>query len=174
MDFGKRLLALRKYLKLTQAQFANPLGVNRGYVATLETSDKEPSETLLKLISYEYGISYTWLKTGEGEMFISPEESLKNIIARHGEQAIIEAFKNINISKETSTDIIDVTGLTRRTYDKDPELKQMINTLNSLWSTGDDKFKNWIEVQFNRAFPADVVEEAQKKQKETHGQASAG
>jgi len=174
MNFQERLLALRKKLKLTQAQFAAPLGVNRGYIATLETSDKEPSETLLKLISYEYCISYTWLKTGKGEMFISPEESLKNIMARHGEQATIEALRRIQISKEASTDIIDVTGYTRRAYDNEPELKRMVDALHTIFSAGDEKLKNWASVQFDIAIPKHIVEELQKKQQETSRQASAG
>jgi len=174
MSFKERLLALRKKLNLTQAQFAKPLGVNRGYIATLETSDKEPSKTLLKLISYEYCISYTWLKTGEGEMFISPEESLKKIIACYGEQAIVEAFRSIQISKETSIDIIDATGFPRRAYDKEPELKRMVDTLHAIFSAGDEKLKNWASVQFDIAIPKHIVEEVQKKQQETTRQASAG
>jgi hypothetical protein len=52
----------------------------------------------------------------------------------------------------------------------DPDFDRLVNILYDLWSTGDDKFKGWIEIQFNRAFPADVIEESQKKQKETLGQ----
>lgn len=172
MDIGKRILEARKQLNLTQAQFAAPLGVNRGYIATLETSNKEPSETLLKLISYEYCISYTWLKTGEGKNFSYPEEIIKKQIACIGQQAVLDAF--LNVLKECSLGITVLQQLNRH-GSNDPELSRMIDILHDLWTTGDNKFRSWMEVQFNRAFPADVVEEAaQKKQKETYGQASNG
>jgi transcriptional regulator with XRE-family HTH domain len=167
MGFSKRLNELRKYLKLTQAQFAAPLGVNRGYIATLETSDKEPSETLLKLISYEYGTSYAWLKTGEGEMFTSPEESLKNMKTRFGERAFMDAINNI--MKENG--LAFASGRTAHRADTgDPELDRMINILHDLWDAGED-LKGWTKVQFNRSFPDEVVEDVQKKQQETQGQA---
>jgi len=171
MEFGQRLLALRKYLNLTQIQFAEPLGVNRGYIATLETSDKEPSKALLKLISYEYGISYAWLKTGEGEMFISPKEALENQIARFGEQAIIEAFTKI--MQEHGLAVASGRPVNHHTGAGDAALEQMIATIHDLWNAADEDMKGWIKVQLHRAFPEDVIEEAQKKQKSPQEQASA-
>ncbi|KJS73321.1 MAG: hypothetical protein JL56_11475 [Desulfotomaculum sp. BICA1-6] len=172
MNISERISRLRSELNLKQHEFAEPLGVDRSYIAALENGKREPSDILINLISLYYGVSVTWLKIGEGEMFISPEESLKNLMAHYGEQAITEAFNNIQTSKESSTDIIDVTALTRRVYDKDPELKRMIDTLYMLFSAGDEELKAWASYQFKRAFPPDVVEDAQKKQQEINRPAS--
>lgn len=174
LGVGKRIKELRATLNLTQEQFAVPLGIDRGHVAGIETGSRNPSEPLIKLIHFIYCVNETWIKTGEGEMFTSPDESLKSLMARHGEQATIEAFRRFQISKEVSTDIIDVTGYTRRTYDKEPELKRMVDTLHTIFSAGDEKLKNWASVQFDIAIPRHIVEDLQKKQQETTPQASAG
>lgn len=171
MSISDRLLKARKALNLTQADFAFPLGIDRGYVSTLEHGSREPSVTLIKLIKHEHGISDTWLKTGEGEMFISPEEVLKSQKARFGERAFMEAVNNI--MKENGL-AMAAGRPAHRPAASDPDLDRMLNTLYDLWTTSDDDMKGWIKVQYRHAFPAEVVEEAQKKQQDTNRQASAG
>ncbi|WP_027365937.1 helix-turn-helix domain-containing protein [Desulfotruncus alcoholivorax] len=172
MGIGERIKFLRNSLKLTQQEFANALDIDQGHIAGIEKGSKNPSKPLQKVICFTFYVNDIWLKTGKGEMFISPEEPLKNLMARYGEQAIIEAVNNIQKSKESSAEIIDVTELTRRAYDKDPQLKRMIDTLYILFSAGDEELKAWTSYQFKRAFPPDVVEDAQKKQQEKSRQAT--
>jgi len=147
-----------------------PLGIDRGHIAGIETGSRNPSEPLIKLIHFIYCVNETWLKTGEGEMQANPEEFIARQIACLGQQAIIDAF--LNIMKECSLGITLLQQL-HRAGSNDPELSRMIKVLHDIWSADDDKLKAWASIQFDRAFPADVVEEAQKKQKDT-GQASAG
>jgi transcriptional regulator with XRE-family HTH domain len=181
---GKRIKQLRSFLNLTQEQFALPLGIDRGHVAGIETGSRNPSEPLLRLIHLIYCVNETWLRTGEGTMFISPEEVIKSQMARLGEGAIIEAFNNIMkergltgtagqpVNREAS--LTDLLAQTRRAYDKDPVLKRMIDALYTIWTAGDEKLKNWAEIQFDSSFPAKMVEEAQKKHTESYKRLSAG
>lgn len=99
-------------------------------------------------------------------MFVSPEEVLKHQVERFGERAVGEAFYNIMKGYRPAWVVME----SQASYTPNPELTRMIETLKTLWSTADDAMKGWIKVQFARAFPADVVEEAQKKQKETTGE----
>lgn len=211
MNFSARFRKMRESLNLKQTEFAEPLGIDRSYIAAIENGSRKPSEQLLRHLSLEYGVSVTWLKTGEGEMFITPEEALKKQKTRYGEQALIQAINNIfkqtsakystpNIHSELfavfnnaieqygETAVIEVFqsimkehGLVvaagrqaHRANAGDPELDRLINTLYDLWTTGDEKFKGWIEVQFNLAFPSNVVAEAQKKQQQPHEQTFVG
>ena len=167
-EVGRRVKELRTALNLIQEQFAKPLGVDRGHVAGIETGSRNPSEPLIKLIHFIYCVNETWLKTGEGEMFISPEESLKNIMARLGERAFLDAVTNV--MKEHGL-ALAAGRQAHRSDTGDPELDRMINILQDLWAAGDDRLKGWTSINFDRSFPADVVEEVQKKQKETLGQA---
>ena len=171
MNLGKRILQVRKNLKLTQKDFAKELRIDKGHVANIENNSRRPSEHLIHLICLKYSVLEDWLKTGQGEMFISPEEIIKNQIARFDKRAILEAINNLN--KEQN--ILPTAFITKESqipYATNPELERMYNTLHLLWISGDERFKNWVSVQFDRAFPKDVIEEAQKKQKESLGQAS--
>lgn len=144
MNIGKRIFTARKELNLTQKQFAEPLAITRGYIASMENCMQEPSEALIKLISSEYGISIAWLKSGLGDMFISPEEAIKNQIARFGKQAILEAVNKLNLDQNIAVTV---------DHHEDPELDRIINFLKNLWTTPDERIKTWAAVQFERAFP---------------------
>ena len=79
MGMSARLLQLRKKLNLTQLEFAERLEIDRSYVASMEKGARQPSNSLLKLMSHEYGVSVTWLKTGDGEMFLPLEDKSINV-----------------------------------------------------------------------------------------------
>lgn len=191
-EIGIRLKELRTVLNLTQARFAAPLGVDRGHIAGIETGTRNPSEPLIKSIHFIYCVNETWLKTGQGEMFITPDELLKSLKDRFGEQAFFRAVINmmneaavpgaalnengqngppyfLNENKapfgETATPAPGAAAADKtRAGTGPPELERMINILRDIWAAGDDRLKGWASIQFDRAIPADVVEEVRKKQ----------
>ena len=63
-----RIKAVRKNADLTQTEFADRLGATRAMIASYEGGAVIPSDAILKLVSKEFGVSYAWLKTGEGPM----------------------------------------------------------------------------------------------------------
>ena len=63
-----RIKAVRKANNLTQTEFGERIGATRPMVASYEGGAVVPGDTILKLISKEFSISYAWLKTGEGPM----------------------------------------------------------------------------------------------------------
>ena len=65
-----RIKKLRKVLDLTQQAFADRLGISRGNIATYETREGSPGNSVIALICREFGVNEAWLRTGEGEMFI--------------------------------------------------------------------------------------------------------
>lgn len=66
----ERLKKLRKALDLTQQEFADRIGISRGNIATYETREGSPGNSVINLICREFNVSETWLRTGEGEMFM--------------------------------------------------------------------------------------------------------
>ena len=69
--------------KLTQEDFAKSLGLAKQTITAFETGNRVPAESVLKLISEKYGINYSWLLTGEGEMKSeSKEEELARLTAQ--------------------------------------------------------------------------------------------
>lgn len=63
-----RIKAVRKNARLTQTEFGEKIGATRAMIASYEGGAVVPSDTVLKLISKEFCVSYDWLKTGAGEM----------------------------------------------------------------------------------------------------------
>ena len=70
----KRLKKLRNELEMTQQEFADVLGTARGNISAYEVGKNAPSDAVISLIcktDFPKGrVNETWLRTGEGEMFI--------------------------------------------------------------------------------------------------------
>jgi len=68
---GQRIRVVRKYLNLTQKEFAQALGfTDPTYFSKLEKEKTQPTEYLLRLIEQTFNINPKWLREGEGEMFL--------------------------------------------------------------------------------------------------------
>lgn len=67
---GERIKELRKVLGLTQQEFADRLRIKRNTIAKYETNRGEPVDAVFALIAREFNVNETWLRTGEGEMFV--------------------------------------------------------------------------------------------------------
>lgn len=65
-----RIKKLRKALDLTQQEFADRIGSKRTTIAKYEIETNVPSSAVISLICREFNVSETWLRTGEGEMFV--------------------------------------------------------------------------------------------------------
>lgn len=165
LGIGIKILEIRKALGLTQEEFSKRLRVNKGTISNLEKDRQNPSEQLIRLICLEFVVSENWLKTGEGEMFLSPNAALKTIMSRYNEQDIIESF-SVLMKERGLAMAIGRHG--HRADSGDPELDQILNVLYALWETGDEKLKTWAAVQFDFAITKHVDEEILKKQKEPH------
>lgn len=63
-----RIKQVREQNKLSLTKFADSLGLSVSAVSLYEAGKREPTNAVLNLISQKYGISYAWLKTGEGPM----------------------------------------------------------------------------------------------------------
>lgn len=67
---NERLKKLRKHLDLTQAKFANKIGVKQNTVAQYEMGRNVPIDSVITLICKEYNVNEDWLRYGTGEMFV--------------------------------------------------------------------------------------------------------
>lgn len=67
---NERLKKLRKSLDLTQQEFGERIGIKRNTLANYEIGRNEPIDAVINLICREFNVSETWLRTGEGEMFV--------------------------------------------------------------------------------------------------------
>lgn len=80
----ERIKAIRKDLGLTQQEFADRMGMERGTYSLYEIGKNTPSQTAIALICRTYNIDEVWLRTGAGEMF-SPrtqEDEITSFVGR--------------------------------------------------------------------------------------------
>lgn len=95
----ERLIKLRKYLHITQQEFADRLNVSRSTVATYEIGKSNPSDAAISLICREFNVNEDWLRDGIGEMFLPTNRNID--IAKLTKQFLNEeddSFKNRFIS----------------------------------------------------------------------------
>ena len=71
----ERIKAIRKECGLTQQQFADRLNVSRNNIAGYESGNSRPGNSAISLICREFNVNETWLRTGEGEMFVPRDRS---------------------------------------------------------------------------------------------------
>lgn len=81
---GERIKALREAEALTMRQFASRLAISSGAVSQIENGKTGISGQTIRSICREFGVSETWLRTGEGEMYQSStrEEELGRLVAQ--------------------------------------------------------------------------------------------
>ena len=72
---NERIKKLRQALNLSQDEFGKRLGVTRGAITNIELNKVEPKPLFVDLICREFNASESWLRTGEGEMFVEKTES---------------------------------------------------------------------------------------------------
>ena len=65
-----RLKELRKTLGLTQQEFADKIGIQRGTYAKYEIGRNEPIDAVIRLICTTFNVNEEWLRNGSGEMFV--------------------------------------------------------------------------------------------------------
>jgi len=76
-DFQHRILDLRKKLGLTQALFAEKLGVNRTTLIGYEKGTFPPSADCLRSACLNCNVNAEWLLTGEGDMFLADSDHVQ-------------------------------------------------------------------------------------------------
>lgn len=81
---NQRLKLLRKQFNLNQSDFALRIGVSQSAVAAWESGIRNPIDAIVQSICREFGVSETWLRTGEGTMFVpqTPDAQIAAYVAR--------------------------------------------------------------------------------------------
>jgi len=106
-DIHERLKYLRKTLGLSQEEFGERIGKSLRTIQYWEAGTVQIPDTALKLISQVFGISYNWLKTGQGEMW-DRKVLVKEL--REKTEEILESFIQIPVVGFAGTGFMKVAG----------------------------------------------------------------
>ena len=82
MEQGKRVREVRKTLNLTLEKFGEKVGVTKQTVSRIENGVNNLTDQMCKSICREFNINEEWLRNGEGEMFLDPDEDVMKTIER--------------------------------------------------------------------------------------------
>ena len=83
---GDRVRQLRKHLNLTQLAFSEEIGMTHGNLSKIEKNQISKTKAFQKALKLRFFSNPLWIETGEGEMFISPEEYIADGIRYLGVQ----------------------------------------------------------------------------------------
>lgn len=72
---NERIRSVREHYGLSRAAFGEKLGVSGDVINNLERGRVDVKESMVKLICSAYPVNESWLRTGEGEMFIPTTRS---------------------------------------------------------------------------------------------------
>lgn len=88
-NVGDRIKALREKLgndgkKISQTEFGKRIGLSQNAIANVENGNNGASESAILNIVREFHVNETWLRTGEGEMFLptTREGKITDFISR--------------------------------------------------------------------------------------------
>ena len=139
----ERIKKIRKALDLTQQEFADRLGISRGNIATYETREGGPSNSVIALICREFSVNETWLRTGKGEMFSPTAETEIDALAKKYHlsdigRALIGAYIQLSEADRASVDryvrllatssgLSSLTALEPESPDKKPVTQKELN-----------------------------------------------
>lgn len=91
---GSRIVFCRKEKNLSQQEFADILGVSRGYIGDIERNRSDPSSNFLTLLASKLNISADWVLTGEGGIYRN--EPRLNPVSEQRAQIIVELYEALS------------------------------------------------------------------------------
>lgn len=66
---------LYKDINLSQEAFGKRIGVTGAAISRIESGDRGASDQIILAVCREFNVNETWLRTGEGEMFVPTTRS---------------------------------------------------------------------------------------------------
>lgn len=95
---------MRKELDLTQALFAEKIGLKATAIGLYESGDRTVTERSIVSICQIFDVNEEWLRTGKGEMFKRDESTVVSQLSREYElddldRRIIEAYLKLDPTK---------------------------------------------------------------------------
>lgn len=76
MDLNNRIKIMRSELNLKQEDFGKKINLTKFAISNYENGRTGIPDRVISDICREFNVNETWLRTGEGEMFVNSEISL--------------------------------------------------------------------------------------------------
>ena len=80
---SKRIREIRSVLGLSQIKFSSIIALSNSYIAGIETGRITVNDRLIKLVCSSFNVNESWLRYGEGAMFLDvlpDDKRFKNLV----------------------------------------------------------------------------------------------
>ncbi len=98
---NERLKILRKTLKMNQQEFSERIGISQSALTLMENGKRTIRDVYIAQMCHAFNVNEVWLRTGDGEMFITleifslDEQAKKNNLTEM-EIAIMRSYMNLD------------------------------------------------------------------------------
>lgn len=116
-----RIKKLIEVLNIRKTAFADKINVSQSFVSQLCYGASQPSDRTVANICREFNVSETWLRTGEGEMFIQLNE----------DQELLEVLADLQVDEDNPVRDL-LIAYWRLNDEQKAAIKQMIKNLIDL------------------------------------------
>lgn len=142
LTINDRLKKLRKEKGLTLKQFGKTIGITDASVSQMETGKIGLSNQTIHSICREFGVNENWLRTGEGEMSLSPiSQKLEDIYQHHNltaeDQILMEEF--LALRPEVRRGILDYVTRVADRLNKQVDMRFKQNAAELEWQLREEE-----------------------------------
>jgi Helix-turn-helix. len=152
-SIGKRIEYFSKHIGLNQSQLGEEIGFVPSVISRLERDKTEPSARFYNAMMLCFGANPEWIKTGEGDMFISPEDYISRGIELLGAETMSKGFLNA-LKNQRFAEFQTFLSMDKfRQELKDDELHELLQLVSQVWQKSDKRNRKFLE-DLVRVFPA--------------------
>lgn len=105
---NERIKLIRLELGLSQEKFGKPIFLKKSGLSLIENGKNAVTEQVVRAICREYNVNETWLRTGEGKMFLENNrdellaEFTMNMLTHENEEYVnrfVSALSKLDVSQ---------------------------------------------------------------------------
>jgi transcriptional regulator with XRE-family HTH domain len=160
-SIGERIILLREQFGINQGQLSEEVGMDQSLVSKMERNKHEPSTRFLNAMMLRFAANPEWIMTGEGGMFIAPEEYIARGIELLGANIMCQGFLNVlKDSRFTEFQSFISTDKLNHEYSNE-ELQEFLQRTAEVWYQGDERIRRALG-QFVKGY----LESGAKSEKE--------
>jgi transcriptional regulator with XRE-family HTH domain len=148
---GENLKKLRERAGFTVRQLSEQSGVSKSVISEIESDKYEPSIRFINAMMLRFGANPEWIMTGEGGMFISPEDYIAKGIELLGPETMSKGFLTVLKDRQFAEfqPFLSMDKFKREQHDD--ELQELLQQVSRVWQQGDERTR-WTMEQFVKAF----------------------
>lgn len=144
VSLGKRVKHFREHFGLNQGQLSEEIGLVQSVISKIESDKHEPSIRFLNAMMLRFGANPEWITTGEGEMFISPEDYIARGIELLGAKTMSEGFLTALQDRRFAEFQAYLSMDKVKQEQSDGVFQELLQLVSRVWRQGDERTRRML------------------------------